>query len=88
MHGILFSVTGSFFIYRFIMDRVSITGRKRVSWLSRSTLMELDEMDRRVIEEIRKNGEKFFVRSDHPGLRKVEAVFNGLVKASGLDDKT
>ena len=88
MHGVFFSVTGSFFIYRFIMDRVPITGRKRVSRLSRSTLMELDEMDRRVIEEIRKKGEKFFVRGDYPALRKVEAVFNRLIKASGLDDIT
>lgn len=43
-------------------------------------------MDRRAREELRQKEESFFVRSNYPRLQKVEAVFNRLVKASGLDD--
>lgn len=38
------------------------------------------------MEELRKNEQTLFIKSDYPGLRKIEAVFNRLVEASGLDD--
>lgn len=38
------------------------------------------------MEEQRKIEDKSFIKRDYPGLRKIEAVFDRLVKASGLDD--
>ncbi len=78
-------VSGVTIIYFFALERVPITGRRRWSWLSKSTLTELHEEESRVMKELRDNEEKIFISSDYPGLRKIEAVFERLVKASGLD---
>ena len=37
------------------------------------------------MKALQENEEKLFIKSDYPGFRKIEAVFNRLVKASGLD---
>lgn len=38
------------------------------------------------MQVIRQNEEKLFIESAYPGLRKIEAVLDRLVKASGLED--
>lgn len=38
------------------------------------------------MERLQVDKEKLFIKNDYPGLRKIEAVLNRLVKASGLDD--
>ncbi len=49
-------------------------------------LAKLDEMERQWMEEQRKIEDKSFIKRDYPGLRKIEAVFDRLVKASELND--
>lgn len=46
----------------------------------------LDEAEREAMNTLRENEERLFIKSDYPGLRRIEAVFNRLVKASGLDN--
>ena len=85
VYGVVVFVSGVTVVYFFALERVPITGRRRWSWLSRSTLAKLHEEESRVLKELRDNEEKIFISSDYPGLRKIEAVFERLVKASGLD---
>lgn len=84
VYGIVVFVSGTTIVCFFALERVPITGRRRFSWLSQSSLTKLDETERERLNELREN-ERFFIKSDYPGLRKIEAVFNRLVKASGLD---
>ena len=84
--SVVIFVSGMAYIYLFVFERVPITGRRRISWLPRWELTKLENMDREAMELLRKNEQRFFINSDYPGLRKIEAVFNSLVKASGLDD--
>lgn len=79
-------ISGAMVVYFFALERVPITGRKRFGWLSQSALAMMDENLRKIMERLGENEEKIFIKSDYPGLRKIEAVFNRLVKASGLDD--
>ncbi|KAF6241392.1 hypothetical protein HO173_000102 [Letharia columbiana] len=46
----------------------------------------MEEMERVDMEKFKENEKKLVVNSDYPGLRKIEAVLDRLVKASGLDD--
>lgn len=85
-YGVLVCVSGMAIIYIFAFERVPITGRKRFSWLSQSMMTKLEEAERESMEKLRENEEKSFIKSDYAGLRKIEAVFNRLVKASGLED--
>ena len=84
--GVVVSVSGLAYIYLFVFEKVPITGRRRISWLPRWELTRLEDTEREVMEELRKNEQTLFIKSDYPGLRKIEAVFNRLVEASGLDD--
>ena len=86
IYGIVVFVSGTTIVYFFASERVPITGRRRFSWLSRSSLTKLDETERERLNILRENEERFFIKSDYPGLRKSEAVFNRLVIASGLDN--
>lgn len=88
MDGVMAFVFGTAFVYFFVLERVPITGRKRFSWLSQSTLTNLDETERIFRKMLQDNEEKLFIKSDYPGLRKIEAVLDRLVKVSGLDDTT
>lgn len=85
IYGILVFISGMTIIYLFVLERVPITGRRRFSWLPRFWLSRLEEAESQVTELLRKNEEKLFIKSEYPGLRKIEAVFNRIVKASGLD---
>ena len=79
-------ISGATIVYLFVLERVPITGRRRISWLSQSTLTKLEEMEREMLDSMDENKEKLFIQNDYPGLRKIEAVFARLVKSSGLDD--
>lgn len=84
--GIVIIVSGMAYAYLFVSELVPITGRRHISWLPRWKLTRLENLEREVMQNIRQNEEKLFIKSDYPGLRKIEAVFDRLVKASGLDD--
>lgn len=86
VYSVVTFFSGMAIVYFFVLELVPITGRRRISWLPQSTLTILEEMERRIMEKLRKNEEKFFIDNDYPGLRKIEAVFNRLVMASGLED--
>ncbi len=86
VYGVVVVFSGWQFIYFFVLEQVPITGRRRFSWLPRSILARLDETERQWVEELRKKEEKVFIKHDYPGLRKIEAVFDRLVKTSGLDN--
>ena len=86
VYCVVILLSGTTYIYFFVLDQVPITGRRRVSWVPRWELTRLEDSERDATEKIRKNEQDIFIKSDYPGLRKVEAVFNRLVKASGLDD--
>lgn len=86
VYGVVVVFSGWQFIYFFVLEQVPITGRRRFSWLPRSMLAKLDEMERQWMEEQRKIEDKSFIKRDYPGLRKIEAVFDRLVKASELND--
>ena len=86
IYGVVVVFSGGQLIDFFVLEQVPITGRRRFSWLSRSKLARLDETERQWVEELRKNEEKLFITREFPGLRKIEAVFDRLVKASGLDN--
>ena len=79
-------ISGATIVYLFVLERVPITGRRRISWLSQSTLTNLEEVERKILDVMEENEEKWFIQNDYPGLRNVEAVFARLVKSSGLDD--
>ena len=79
-------ISGATIVYLFVLERVPITGRRRFSWLSRSTLTKFEEKERKALNLMEENEEKWFIQNDYPGLRRIEAVFARLVKSSGLDD--
>lgn len=86
LYSAVVSISGATIVYLFVLERVPITGRRRISWLSHSTLTTLDEVERQILDFMAENEEKCFIRNDYPGLRKIEAVFARLAKSSGLDD--
>lgn len=86
VHGVVLFISGTTIIYLFVLERVPITDRKRFSWLSRSALTKLEESERETMKRLQKDEENLFIKSDYPGLRKIDAVLNRLVKASALDD--
>ena len=73
-------------IYFLPLERVPITGRRRLSWLSQLALEKMDETERQVMEVLRQNEEKLFIKQDYPGLRKIEDILKRVGEASGLDD--
>ena len=79
-------ISGATIVYLFVLERVPITGRRRFSWLSQSTLTKFEEKERKALNLMEENEEKLFIQNDYPGLRRIEAVFARLVKSSGLDD--
>ena len=86
LYSAVVCISGATIVYLFVLERVPITGRRRISWLSQSTLTRLEETERKVLGLMAENEEKWFIEKDYPGLRKIEAVFARLVKSSGLDD--
>lgn len=84
--GSVVFISGATYVYLFVLERVPITGRKRFSLLARPALAKLEEAEREMMERLQVDKEKLFIKNDYPGLRKIEAVLNRLVKASGLDD--
>ena len=83
VYGVLVFFSGATIFYFVAFERVPITGRRRCSWLPQSKMEEMERVD---MEKFKENEEKLVVNSDYPGLRKIEAVLDRLVKASGLDD--
>ena len=79
-------ISGATIVFFFVLERVPITGRRRISWLSQSTMTKLEETERKELSLMEKNEEKWFIQKNYPGLRKIEAVLARLVKSSGLDD--
>ena len=49
-------------------------------------LTAVEQEERKALDLMAENEEKWFIQNDYPGLRKIEAVFARLVKSSGLDD--
>ena len=72
-------------IYQFYLDRVPITGRKRLSWTSESLLEELDDLDRQRVEEIRGDKEKGQVKIEGPVFEMINSVIDRWMKDSGLE---
>ena len=86
VRGLVVFISGMTLAYFLVLEPVPITGRRRVCWVPQFMLAKMEEMDSQVMENVRENAEKDLVRSDYPGLRKIEAVLKRLVEASGLDD--
>ena len=83
--AVLLYLSGVEIIYHFYLDRVPITGRKRLSRTSESLLQELDELDRQRVEEIRGNKERGRVKADGPVFEMINSIRDRLIKASGLE---
>ena len=86
LYSAVVCISGATIVYLFVLERVPITGRRRFSWLSQSTLTKLEEDERKVLNSMEENEKKLFIQNDYPGLRRIEAVFARLVKSSGMDD--
>ena len=78
-------LSGVEIVYLFCLDRVPITGRKRLSWTSESLLQELDDLDRQRVEEIRENKERGRVKIEGPIIEMINSGIDRLMKASGLE---
>lgn len=86
VRGLVVFISGMTLAYFLVLEPVPITGRRRVCWVPQFMLAKMEEMESQVMETVRENAEKVLIRSDYPGLRKIEAVLKRLVEASGLDD--
>ena len=83
--AVVLYISGVEIIYQLYLDRVPITGRKRLSWTSESLLEELDDLDRQSVEEIRGDKEKSRVKVEGPVFETINSVIDRWMKASGLE---
>lgn len=83
--AVVMYICGVEIVYHFYLERVPITGRKRLSWESESVLQELDDLDRQRVEEIRGNREKGRVKKEGPVFEMINSTIDRLRKASGLE---
>ena len=86
LYSAVVCISGATIVYLFVLERVPITGRRRLSWLPQSTVKKLEETDQKFLGIMAENEKRWFIQRDYPGVRKVEAVLARLVRSSGLDD--
>lgn len=84
--GVVVFTSGATAVYLFALERVPITGRRRFSWVSRSTLAHSEQTEREFLETLEGDNKCLSVISDYPGLQKMQAVLDRLVRSSGIDD--
>ena len=86
LYSAVVCTSGAVIVYLFVLKKVPITDRRRISWLSQSTVTKLKETERKILDLMAENEENWFIQKDYPRVRKVEAVLARLVRSSGLDD--
>ena len=80
-------VSGTVVLYFFASEPVPITGRRQLNFVPRSVAKWMAKSAREKEDGLREHLKHCSWHGDHPGMRKVNLIFDRLIRASGLGDR-